>query len=425
MMSYLLLQKIILSVAIGALIGLERERRAKGKDIFAGIRTFMLVSLLGLLSSYASQFLGNFLPVVISLAGVVGLAIASYFVKYSRSKKVGMTSEFAFILAFFIGFIVFFEEYPYILSVSLGIMITLILLLKETLHKFAHHLTRKELFDAMIFAIIAFVILPLLPSEAIDPFGALNPRRIWFAMVSILSVSFLAYIAMKIFGVRKGVALTGFLGGFASSTGVTISMGEKYRRNKKILYSATFAVVAASSTMFFRQIMFTFFFNPNLSLYVLFPLFLIGSGGFLISYVFWKKSFKEKRTTAEIGSPLALKPAVLITLYIAFIMLVANLTERYFGLIGIYAISLLAGLADVDAMTITLSVFAFDKLPPLVSVIGIILVGLSNTVSKLFIIRFIGGSKISKEVLKGFSVILLVGLVVLFLLLNLPVFPRP
>ncbi len=404
----LIFQKILLSLAIGALVGLERERRAKGETV-AGFRTFMLVTLFGLLSGYMSGIFSSFVPIYAGLFSIGILAGLSYYAKFSSKKSIGLTTEIALILSFIIGLIVFFDVYPFFLTVSLGIILTLVLFSLETSHSFAKRIKQVEIRDAVIFAVLAFIILPLLPNNAIDPIGALNPYKIWLSIVIVLSVSFAAYIAMKIFGSKYGSVMTGLLGGLVSSTAVSVDMADKVRKNKKILYSAAFAVIIASSTMFLRQLFVASAINHNLFIPLLLPMTILGVVGYIFSYIYWKKN-RSGKSAIEIKSPLSLKSALQFSILLVVVLTVSKLAENYFGSTSIIAVALIAGLLDSDAMTISLSSLALNGLLGSTAVVGIILVGLSNTFMKWLLVRWLGNRKISAVVGKVFLVIIAVGI---------------
>lgn len=410
MQDFILLQKILLSLGIGILIGLERQRRGKG-ELVAGVRTFTLVCLFGLVSAFISEIFGSNLPTLIAFFATCSLTVCAYVIRAMKTKFLGITTEIAFILTFLIGLLIYYDKYPYFLSVTMGILLTFILVSKESLHKFARGLKRKEIRDAVIFGMITFVILPILPNYTVDPFNALNPYLIWLSLVFVLSISFVGYIAMKIFGTKKGLALTGLFGGLASSTSVAIVMAENVRRDRKLLKSATFAVVVASTTMFLRTVVVSSFFNTTVALGLIVPLCLIATLGYSSSYFIWKKIKKSKKTI-NIGSPLTLTPALKFALFFMLILLVSKLGKIYFGQMGIYFIALLAGLVEVDAITISLS--SLTNLQPTVAINGIIIACLANTFSKWFLVNWIGTRKISMEVGKIFAVLLLVGIAILF-----------
>jgi len=426
--NFVLFQKIVLSLALGALVGIEREKRGKG-ELPEGLRTFMLVCLFGVLSGFFSDVLNSNLPFLIAFFSVGALTALGYVAK-TRRGHFGLTTEMAFLTMFAIGVVIFFENYPYFLSISLGILLTFILIFKELMHRFARHLKIKEIRDAVIFAILTFIILPILPrdlnfignslpmlpTDAVEILKTLDPFLIWLSLVLVLSISFAGYITIKIFGVKMGLVMTGLFGGLASSTAVSVSMAEKVKENKKILYSASFAVIIASSTMFLRAICVSSIINYNVGLILLIPFTIIAFGGYLLSYLSWRKSLKEK-TFLEIGSPLAFKPAIKFTMFFIAILLLSKLAQNYFGQAGIYLVAIIAGLVELDAINISLSSLALSSLSPFLAIEGIILACMSNTVSKWFLTRWFGTNKMAVEVGKVFVVLLALGFFMLFLLL--------
>jgi uncharacterized membrane protein (DUF4010 family) len=412
--NFVLFQKIVLSLAIGALIGIEREKRGRG-ELPEGLRTFMLVCLFGVLSGLFSDVLKSTLPFFAAFFTVGGLTIMGYMAKKRRG-HMGLTTEMAFLCTFAIGILIFFESYPYFISISLGVLLTFILIFKELLHRFAKHLKIKEIRDAIIFAILTFIILPLLPNRTVDPFNALNPFVIWLSLVLVLSISFVGYIAIRIFGVKMGLFLTGLFGGLASSTAVAVSMAENVRKSSKILYSATFAVIIASSTMFLRTVFISSVVNYNIGHILLIPFTILAFGGYLLSYLSWRKSRKEK-AVIEIGSPLALKQAVKFSIFFILILLFSKLAQNHFGQAGIFLIAAIAGLADVDAASISFSSLALATLSPFIAIKGIIIACLSNTLSKWFLVKWFGTNKMFVEVGKVFVVLLIFGTFMLSLLI--------
>jgi uncharacterized membrane protein (DUF4010 family) len=409
-MQYELIFEILLSIAIGALIGIERQRRARG-EVFAGIRTFMLVSLFGYLSAFLTSYSESLIPIYIGLVGVCLLSGLSYFLTYKKVKAVGLTTEVAFILTFLIGILIFFDTFPYLLPISLGTIVTLILFGKEASHKFARHLTKKELRDAIIFVIIAFIILPLLPTEPIDPYGIFDLYLIWFALVLLLGISFVAYVALKVFGAR-GLLLSGFFGGLASSTSVTAAMAGRIKDKPSLTHAATSATVLACSAMFLRSLLIISIFNLNAAFSLLVPFLCLGLSGFFISYLMWRKTKIGRRETVKVTSPLSFKLAIKFTLLFALILAVTRTVRMFYGTELIYPISFISGLSDVDAIAISLATLEIES--KIISK-SIILAGMANTIFKMLLFSYIGGKRANKEIFKIFPPQLAIGL--LFFLL--------
>ena len=408
-----IIEKVAISIAVGALIGIEREmsQRAKG-ELVAGVRTFSLISLFGLTSGIISDMIGTNLFIITSLVISAAVSLSGYFMKVRETKGIGLTTSVAFIVTFSIGVICYFEPRPLFITVSLGVITALILAVKEYTQKFAQQVAKKEVRDALIFALLAFVILPVLPDKAVDPFGALNPHLIWLTIILVLSVGFAGYAFVKIFGVKRGLTITGLFGGLASSMSVAVNMAENVRANGKILHSATFAVVIASSTMFLRVVAISAVINYRVGMSLLLPIASLALVGYLMSYFVWR-STKQETPELKIASPLSLVPALKFSVFFAAILLATQLTRIYLPNEAIFAVSFIAGLVDVDATTVSLSSLALTGLPVSTATNGIIIAVLSNTLSKWFVIRWLSNSKMSADVGKLFAVIIAVGVALL------------
>ena len=405
--------KIVLSLGIGALVGVEREQRGSG-ELAQGVRTFMLASFFGTISSYFSFQLQSFIPFYIAFI-VAGILTALGYMNKARMKHYGLTTEFAFLLTFLLGVLVYYDNFPFYLSISGAILLTFILASKEALHTFSKHLTTEEIWNAVFLAILAFIILPILPNKTIDPFNAINPFVVWTSLVTVLSVSFIAYVLMKIFGAKRGIILTGLLGGLVSSTAVAVSMANDAKKHKKMFYSATFALVVASSTMFLRVLVISGIFNSSIALTLLIPLGILGVLGYILAISFFEKILKEKPELI-LKSPLDLKTALKFGVFFIAILFLSNLARHYFGESAIYVVALLAGLIDVDAVTISFSSLALASISPVVAVKGIILAALSNTFSKGILVYWLGTREMAIAVGKIFLALIIVGGILLFLI---------
>jgi len=404
--------KIVLSLGVGALVGVEREQKGKG-ELAQGIRTFMLASLFGMLSSYFSFQLQSFIPFYLAFV-IAGILTALGYLNKTKIKHFGLTTEFAFLLTFLLGVLVFYDSFPFYLSVSAAILLTFILASKDMLHGFSKHLTNEEIWNAVFLAILAFVILPILPNQTIDPFNAINPFVVWASVVTVLSISFVAYILMKIFGAKRGIILTGLLGGAVSSMAVAVSMANDVKKHKKLLYSATFALIIASSTMFLRVLVISSIFNQGIGLRLFIPLAILGVLGYILAISFFEKILKEKPKLV-LKSPLDLKTALWFGFLFTLILFLSNLARNYFGESVIYLVAFLAGLIEVDAATISLSSLALTSISPAIAVRGIIIAALSNTFSKLVIVYRLGTREMTIEVGKIFLALIVVGGILLFL----------
>jgi uncharacterized membrane protein (DUF4010 family) len=404
------LYKFFLAIALGALMGLERERIQKeheGKD-FAGIRTFMLISFMGALTAYLSNLYFDWL-LAIGLSAFIILIVSAYILSSLINKKIGMTTEISATIAFIVGILLFKTTAE--VAILIAIINTLILSFKSPLHEFAHKIQQKEFFDTIKFILIAFVILPLLrPIKNFGPFNAINLYEIWLMVVFVSSLSYVAYILIKILGSDKGVFLTGLLGGILSSTATVTSLANKSKESahvKPLVGAAAFAC----STMFIRMLIEVAVLNFSLIEFLAFPLVLLALIGFVSVSLLWRKT-KYGTASVEYSSPLMLKPAIKFGIFYGFILLLSATMNYYFGTQGILISALIAGFADVDAITIYIA-----KHPEIAMEIGItaiILAAVVNTIVKVGIANFFGKKEYGHMLAKIMAPIIILGIIILF-----------
>lgn len=408
-----LLQKIIIVLLIGSLIGLEREHsRAEGSKIFAGIRTYTLIALLGLISAIISEFSVIWILPVIFIA-FSSLVIASY-ITSSKNGKVGGTSEIAALLTFLLGALVYWNLI--LLAAAAAVIVTVFLSLKIQLHNIVGSLGEQDIYATLKMAIITIIILPLLPDKTIDPLNVLNPRLIWLMVVLVSGISLLGYLVIKFYGKNKGLAVTGLIGGFISSTAVAFSFSRKSKIQPD--YSTTFAlgILLASSIMFLRIAVIIFLLNLSLasSLWILLSIFSIS--GFMISYYYSKRIIKNSIQLVEVKNPFEIKSALVFGLIFAGILFLSKAAQNYFGDTGIYAASVLGGISSVDAIVLSVSKIVNERISFRIASEAIIIVAATNTIVKLIIASIWGDKKLKEIVVRGLGLLVLIQLLVLFFL---------
>ncbi|MGC9059080.1 MAG: MgtC/SapB family protein [Candidatus Aenigmatarchaeota archaeon] len=386
-----LLIKIIIALALGALVGIEREKRLGGK-VFAGFRTFMLVCLFGLLSSYLSSYFPFVLP--FSLLGILALASLNFYRKVNYKRQRGITTELAFFITFFIGTILYFENYPYILSIALTLLLTLILVLKESLHEFAHKITVKEIEDFIIFGLVAFVIYPILPSTPLDPFKILDLRFIWKALIFIFGLSFLVYSIFRILK-QRGLLISGILGGLINS----IYMSNFFSSNfSKYEYSKS-GIIASVSSMLLRCFILVSTIYPSFYKEVIF-LPLTTFSGYLISYIL-KKENKEK-IKIILTSPISFKFTFLYVIFFSALFFIANFLFKTFGSNILFLMTGIIGLIDVSTMSVTLPLLVKDEA---LKVSLLILTSLNIVGNSLFVLK--NSKKLFFKVIRYLAILIL------------------
>ncbi len=402
----------VLALALGALIGLEREyaRYKKHAHDYAGIRTFPLIALFGALSAFLGDILNPWILVVsILLMGV--LIIVSYFV-LSRKKYSGATSEVAGFLTFFLGILAYFGEIK--LAVLLAVIITVILYSRTMLHHFAARLKTEEMRSTLIFAVIAFVVLPFLPNKGYGPHELFNPFLTWLMVVLISGISFVGYILMKWFG-TKGIGFTGILGGLASSTAVTLSFSQRSKQHENLYKVLALGVILAIGVMFFRVLLEVLLVNQQFFVYLFLPMLLLASATGLFSYFVWKQA-KHISETIKLSSPFALKPALTFAGIFALVLAFLKLANIYLSSNGVYLVSFFSGLANVDAITLSLSQLAGTSMTYETARQGIILGVLGSIITKGSIAYFLGEKKFRRIIIGFFALLVALGGALLFIL---------
>jgi uncharacterized membrane protein (DUF4010 family) len=411
-----------LALAAGLLIGLEREQSApeptekSGGSFLGGVRTHPLFSLLGALSVLLSRQFGVW-PVLFGGVATVGFLVVSYADDVKRGNDRGLTSEAAFLLSFWLGALSLTEgilpqrEKIFVVA-SLSVVVTLLLSGKDWLHTFVQKTSKEDVFATLKFLIVAVVVLPLLPNESFGPLLVLNPFKIGMMVVLIAGISFVGYLSIRLLGARRGIGLTGLVGGLVSSTAVTLSFSDRAKKEPSLLLSCALAVLLASSIMFGRVLAEVAVVNQALLQTLLVPMGMMGAGGVLASlWVAWKakKESKGEAENVKLENPFELSSALKFALLFAGVLLVSKAATTYFGTGATYLAGLLAGLTDVDAITLSMANLAKDQLSPQVASTTIVLAVLSNTLVKGSLAISIGGWSFGRYIATGYAVALAFG----------------
>lgn len=388
--------EILIALAIGLLIGIERGwsgRQEDEGDRIAGLRTFSLIGLLGGVWAQLTGLLSEWM-LVASFLAVAALVIAGHFIDARRSDDVGTTTAFAMLLTFSLAAWSGFGYYLPALATT--VIVIALLSMKPVLHKWLLNINTNEIYAGIKLLIISVVLLPLLPDRGFGPWEALNPFWIWLMVVLICGLSFIGYIAMKFAGKKLGALITAISGGMASSTAVTLSLAQfAMRQQRKSIFMS--GVMIASSIMCIRVAIEVFVVNPVLMELLWLPLSLLFVGILGGGVWLWNKSRQSEPENVEpdIKNPFRIIMALKFGFFLGVIMLLAAFMQEQYGDEGIYLLSIVSGLMDVDAITLSLSRFALDDLNPTTAVIGIIFASVTNTIVKGFLFAFFVGFRVS------------------------------
>ena len=382
------------SLAIGLLIGLERERRPEAK---AGLRTFALVSLFGTLAAMLSEQMASPWILAVALLTTGLMIIAAYLQDDAPKTDPGTTTVAAILVAFCLGAVVWFGEGT--LAVMLAIVATVLLYFKAELRGLTERLTRTDLVSILQFAVLSLVILPILPDRSYPPFDALNPHQVWLMVVLIAGVSLAGYIALRIFGPRAGAPLLGVLGGLVSSTATTTVYARHARSQDAIIPLSVVVILLANLVVLVRIGVLMAVAAPRV-LPALLPVLAAALAlGLAATLLRWQR-MKPGGTTPmpEVTNPTEIRTALAFGAAYALVLVLAAALNNAFGAEGLYAVALVSGLTDVDAITLSSArLFELGQLQPREATIAVTLALVSNLVFKLGIVMVVGGGHLARS----------------------------
>ena len=387
------LQAFMTSLAIGLLIGLERERRSSAK---AGLRTFALVALLGTLSGLLAEKTGSGWILAAGLLSVGAMIIAAYINRPDDAGDSGTTSVVAILVCYCLGAAVWFGYGT--LAVMLGIATTVLLYFKAELHGLSSQLTSKDLISILQFAVLSFVILPILPDRNYGPYEALNPYQAWLMVVLVSGVSLAGYAALRLAGPQHGAPMMGLLGGLVSSTATTVVFSRHAHAHAALARTAMVVIMVASLMVLLRLTVMAAVVAPD----VIEPLAKVFAGGLVLGLAVTAFGWRRLEAQGELPMPEVRNPTEIRTalgfgaLYAVVLFCSAWLSDVA-GTKGMYAVALASGLTDVDAITLSsLRLFSIDKLSAGQAVTAIAIAVLSNLTFKAGLIVTLGGWKLAR-----------------------------
>lgn len=393
------LPQFLTSLAIGLLIGLERERTPSAK---AGLRTFALVAIFGTLSALLSTKLGSPWLLIAGLLAVAGMIIAAYLNNPDKENDPGTTTVIALLLCYWLGAMVWYGLAK--LAVMLAIAVTALLYFKPELRGLSQRLTRSDLVAVLQFSVLTFIVLPILPDQSYGPYNAFNPHQAWLMVVLISGIGLAGYTALHTVGTRYGAPLLGFLGGLVSSTATTLLYARNSKGNPVMSRLAASVIVIASMVVLLRLLVVS-----AVVAYGMLPaLFPVLAGGFLFGLLValynWRKMTKATGLNIpETSNPAELRTAVSFGLLYVVVLLGAAWMQDIAGSRGLYAVALVSGLTDVDAITLSsLRLFNLGQLSEHQTVTAIAIAFISNIAFKFGMVVFIGGWNLARYVATGF-----------------------
>lgn len=406
-----LFQALGISLLLGLLVGLQREVT---HSVLAGFRTFPLITALGTVCGFLSFSFGGWI-LAVGLLGVVAVVVVGNLLILREEKPdPGITTEVAILLMFAVGALLMVEP---MVGVSLGAMVAILLHLKPELHGIASRLERKDLKAIMQFALITFIVLPVLPNQTYGPLDVFNPFRTWLVVVLIVGIGLSGYLMYKFYGEKAGIVLGGILGGVISSTATTVSYSRLAHRSPEITGPVTVVLIVATTMMYFRILLEILVVAPSFFPVALFPITVMLLVSLLVSVLLWLRLRGDEVRMPEQKNPSELRAALGFGLLYTVVLMLAAGAEEYLGSGALYAVAGISGLADLDAITLsTAHMVESQRLDSGLAARVLVTAVMANYIFKAAVVALFGGTRLLQHILLPFGASLATGLALILVL---------
>ena len=393
---------LAVALGVGLLIGLERERR-KGEGPerrAAGLRSFMVAALLGAVAQTVSPWLAG-----VAVAGVVALASLSYW--QSRSNDPGLTTELALVTTALIGALAVPQP---AVAAATGVVLASLLAARERLHRFATDwLSEQELHDALLLAALVLVLLPLLPTVPLSWMGSLSLHQVLMLMIVILGMQAAGHLAQRLMGDRAGLAASGLLGGFVSSTATISAMGSLVRSGQASMRLGLCASVLSTAATWLQMVLMASVVSPK-GVGLILPLVVVGASvPLMVGAVLWRQQTSASAGDAPRGQMLRPREAVIVALLLVGGAVLVHHAQVY-GISGVFMGTGLAAVVDAHAPVASLlSLFEGGRLSADNLLIGLMVALSVNGTTRAIAALVTGGPRFAMGVGGSLLVNVLVG----------------
>jgi len=400
-MDVVALQQLAVSLGLGLLLGLERERQ---ESSIAGIRTFPLISLFGTVCAQIGQGIGDGWIVAAGLIGLAGILIFANVMKVkSGDLDAGMTTEVAVLLLYGVGVLLVVGSMA--AAVVVGGAVAVLLHFKKAMHQFVARIGDRDMHAIMQFVVVSLIILPVLPQENYGPFGVWNPFKLWLMVVLIVGISLVGYVAYKLFGARAGALLGAVIGGIISSTATTVSFARRAANQAALAPLAAMVIMIAACLSFTRVLGEIAVVAPGSFPTMAPPLLVMLGICCTIAATLYVFSGHSQSHMPEQKNPAELKSAIIFGLLYAIILLAVAVAENRFGQAGLFVVAVISGLTDMDAITLsTAQMTVSGGLNPVLAWKVIMIASLANFVFKFGIVAFLGSAALKWRVALAFAI---------------------
>jgi uncharacterized membrane protein (DUF4010 family) len=382
--------RVTLALGIGLMVGVERGWRTRERpegSRAAGIRTFTLIGLFGGLTALPA----NDAVLLAGFAGVLALLVAAYVTGLASIPDRSITGEVAALTTYVLGALAVRGDM--VLAAAGASVLVVVLASREQIHAWIKNVERVELKAAIQLLVISVVILPVLPNRGYGPGAVLNPFELWWMVVAIAGISFIAMAAVKWLGARAGLLWTGLLGGLASSTAVAVSCARLAKDNPSLMPMLAVSVGAATSVKFLRSLLVASIIYPA-GARTLAPSLIAATvlAGLVVAILAWRTApATADQPMLDLGKVGDLTVALSFAAILCVVSLAGYYANIWFGGLGVMAVSGVTGLVDVDAVTVSTARQAVINSDGSIMAMAVPLALTVNTLAKLAYIALIAG----------------------------------
>ena len=408
-----LLQSLIVSASLGALIGMirqwgEQQDDNKSANHFAGLRTFVLWALIGYTAAYVDS---EHVPYAFLMAmALIGAHLIFHGVFSKDREMIGLTTGAATIITIMLGALVYWGHLMF--AVMLAALTMIVLGIKQVSHSWTRRFTNEDIRSTLQFVAVTGVILPLVPNEGYGPYEAINPYSLWLMVVLISGLGFVGYILMRLLGARAGVILTGLVGGLASSTATTLAFGRESKTYPELSGGFALAIVLACTIMLGRVLIILGFIYPPFIQALWLPFTIMALPGLIYAAFVGMISRQSKEATEipDLKNPLGLSIAVKFALIYGVVSFRGKLLSQTNLSDGLLALSFLSGLTDMDAIALSITNNLKDgSVVRQLATQALILSAIANTILKAGLVFSIGAPQLKKHIAIALGATVLAG----------------
>ncbi len=404
MVEVVFIEGLVISMLIGALLGLEREYSKKQRVV--GLRTFSLISIIGFLAVMLSSLLNNSLIVLLAFALVGAFVVLLFIGGVAKTEKVGFTTCMSLIITFMLGILVGFGWRTE--AIFLGVLVSIILFSKDRMHTLVSRLNQKEIGDLLEFLVLLGIVYPLLPTS-FDMFGIDVPLLMIWAVIVIISIlNFCVFIGARYIPVQHKIELFAFLGGLINTQAIIGTIMNVYRQNKKMFQNVASGFVLINTAMYLRNFVLISIIAPTTLYFLGLPMLLV-----FITLIPFSRLFtlmRHKEAKIRIDSPFGVLPAVKLGLAILLVFILLDFSKAISG-DAFLVTSVLGGLVYSLAVIVSLgTMVAQNSISPQQAAFAFILTNVASVISNFFVLYVTGGKDVIQKTYKAMSLSILVSL---------------